>query len=323
MPELLDSQLLHALQIDGRLPFSLIANTIGVSDQTVARRYRRLRSTGLLRVRGLLEPSKVGRTQWIVRIRCTPNAAKTIAEALARRVDTSWISLIAGGAEFVCVHDSRSHTDQPNPLLEKLPLSRGVLGIDAHCVLHEFFGGTDSLIYKHGPLDAAQVEALKPPRANQPPIPRHLRADDEPLLWALEHDGRATVTLMAAETGWSESRIRRRITELVEADILYFDVDFDQALLDLQMRAVMWLRVAPDQLAATGNALAEHPEVGYVAATTGATNLYCAVSCATPEALYSYLTDGVAQLCAIQHLEVDPIVRSVKNSSLRGAFTSE
>jgi DNA-binding Lrp family transcriptional regulator len=32
MPELLDRQLLHALQIYGRQPFNLIANTIGVSD---------------------------------------------------------------------------------------------------------------------------------------------------------------------------------------------------------------------------------------------------------------------------------------------------
>jgi DNA-binding Lrp family transcriptional regulator len=323
MPELLDRQLLHALQIYGRQPFSLIANTIGVSDQTVARRYRRLRAAGLLRVQGLLEPSRVGRTQWIVRIRSTPNAAKKIAGALAGRVDTSWISLIAGGTEIVCVLNGRSSSDEPNPLLEKLPLSSSVLGIDAQCVLHEFFGGTDSLINKCGPLNAAQVEVLKPPLGDQSPRTCHLDADDEPLLRALAHDGRATATLMASKTGWSESKVRRRIAELVEAHILYFDVDFDQRLFDLQMRAVMWLRAPTDQLAATAHALADHPEVGYVAATTGATNLYCAVSCATPDALYGYLTDRVGQLSAIQHLEVAPVMRSVKGSSLRGSFTSE
>ncbi|MYR89980.1 AsnC family transcriptional regulator, partial [Streptomyces sp. SID685] len=40
----LDRRLVHALQIDGRAPFSTIAEALGVSDRTVARRYARLRS---------------------------------------------------------------------------------------------------------------------------------------------------------------------------------------------------------------------------------------------------------------------------------------
>jgi DNA-binding Lrp family transcriptional regulator len=319
MPDLLDHKLLHALQIDGRLPFKLIASVVGVSDQTVARRYARLHSTGLLRVRGLLEPSKVGRSQWIVRIRCNPNTAGTLAEGLARRTDTSWISLTAGGAEVVGVLNVAGHTDNPAPLLEKLPLSRGVLGIDAHCVLHEFFGGTDSLINKHGPLDADQIEALTPIPGDPPAKARIVGADDEPLLRAHEHDGRTSVAALASATSWSQSSVRRRITDLVDGRILYFDVDFDQALLDLQMRAVMWLRVSTDQLAASGHALAQHAEIGYAAATSGATNLYCAVSCPTPEALYVYLTEQVAGLNSIQHLETALIMRSVKNSGFRAS----
>src|SRR3954447_5816865 len=37
----LDRRLVHALQIDGRAPFSAIADVLGVSDRTVARRYAR------------------------------------------------------------------------------------------------------------------------------------------------------------------------------------------------------------------------------------------------------------------------------------------
>ncbi|MFI6833783.1 Lrp/AsnC family transcriptional regulator [Kribbella sp. NPDC050241] len=48
----LDRAIAHALHIDGRAPFNRIAAVLGVSDQTVARRYQRLRSGGLLRVVG-------------------------------------------------------------------------------------------------------------------------------------------------------------------------------------------------------------------------------------------------------------------------------
>jgi hypothetical protein len=142
-------------------PSASSANVLGVSDQTVARRYDRHRSSGLLRVRGLLEPSKAGRTQWIVRIRCTPGTSAAMADALARSVDISWISLISGGAGIVCVLSAPSDAD-PATLLTSLPLARGVLAIDAHCVLHEYFGGTMNLINKNGPLTWDQIEALGP-----------------------------------------------------------------------------------------------------------------------------------------------------------------
>jgi DNA-binding Lrp family transcriptional regulator len=281
----------------------------------VARRYDRLRTSGMLRVRGLLEPSKAGRTQWIVRIRCTPGISADLADTLASSVDITWISLISGGAEIVCVLSTPSDAD-PAPLLASLPLTRGVLAIDAHCVLHEYFGGTVSLINKNGPLTDDQIEALGPRPDVRPTGCRPLDPGDDRLLRALQHDGRASVASIASIAGWSQSSVRRRITALTEAHLLYFDVDFDQALLGLQMRAIMWLRVPADQLAAAGKALAGYPEVGYVAATTGSTNLYSAISCESPKALYLYVTERVARLGSVRQLETAPITHSVKTSGV-------
>ncbi|MEV0236074.1 AsnC family transcriptional regulator [Nonomuraea sp. NPDC050786] len=63
----LDRAIVHALHVDGRAPFNRIAKVLGVSDQTVARRYRRLRSDGLLTVVGQLEARRLGWVQWFVR----------------------------------------------------------------------------------------------------------------------------------------------------------------------------------------------------------------------------------------------------------------
>ena len=54
----LDRQLTQCLGVDGRASFAAIAEVLGVSDQTIARRYRRLRSAGTLRVVGLPSPKK-------------------------------------------------------------------------------------------------------------------------------------------------------------------------------------------------------------------------------------------------------------------------
>ncbi len=51
----LDQKVLQALQLDGRAPFSRIAAVLGVWDQTIARRYKRMRSSGNLRVVGMTD----------------------------------------------------------------------------------------------------------------------------------------------------------------------------------------------------------------------------------------------------------------------------
>lgn len=76
----LDRGLIHALHIDGRVPFSRIASVLGVSAQTVARRYRRLCAESGLRVVGLTDPHRAGRTQWLVRLTVTPGRLGTSRE---------------------------------------------------------------------------------------------------------------------------------------------------------------------------------------------------------------------------------------------------
>ena len=148
----LDRQLVHALQIDGRAPFSTIAGVLGVSDRTIARRYARLRSTGAVRVLGGVDPTALGAVVWFLRVRCAPAAALPVAEALARRPDTSWVSVTSGGTEITCAVRAENEADSEALLLAKLPRTPRVEGVTAHSVLHTFYCCPDSLIARLGPL---------------------------------------------------------------------------------------------------------------------------------------------------------------------------
>jgi DNA-binding Lrp family transcriptional regulator len=316
MSDLLDTQLLHALQLDGRAPFSAIADVLGVSDQTIARRYSRLHEAGRLRVRGLSDAHRLRDTRWVVRVQCTPNAAAAAADALARRADTSWISLTSGGTEIVCAVRTASGEPDNRLLLQTLPRNRFVVAMTAHCVLHTFFGDAAGVINKLGALSTQQVERLRLAEPAPSSEPVSLTELDQQLLALLGRDGRTTIAELSAATGASQTTVRRRMAELRASGALYFDVDFDQALLDLHVRAMVWLSVGPSQLVAAGEALATHPETAFVAATTGATNLYASVLAPDTSALYTYLTTGIAGLPGIERVETVPIVRTVKRSGL-------
>src|SRR4051794_58889 len=73
MLDALDFRLLHALQLDGRAPFSKIADVLGVSDRTVARRFGRLSATGTARVAGVANSYRTGHAEWLVRLRVRPS----------------------------------------------------------------------------------------------------------------------------------------------------------------------------------------------------------------------------------------------------------
>src|SRR5437763_14207891 len=82
----LDRQVVHCLAVDGRASFSDIAAVLGVSDQTVARRYRRLHGAGGFRVVGLRAKQSMGSLGWRLHLRCAPGGAAPHAPVVARRL---------------------------------------------------------------------------------------------------------------------------------------------------------------------------------------------------------------------------------------------
>jgi DNA-binding Lrp family transcriptional regulator len=327
-----DRQLLHALLVAPRAPFRLLADVIGVSDQTVGRRYRRLTQTAALGVRGLVNGQRVGWVDWMVRIKAAPGGAERIAAALARRPDTRWVRLFSGGTEINCTLQART-LEQPTALfLRGLPGSRHVTNITAHQILH-VFSPVDYHAYT-GSLSAPQVAALRaagpeapspdapppdapPPDVGQawsPPAAALLRAEDEPLLAALSRDGRAPVSELAAATHWHESTVRRRIAELQRAGVLYFDLDIDDSVLGVNAHVMMWLTVEPAHLDAAGRALAAHPEVPFAAATTGPTNLAVSAVFRDTSQVYAYLTTRLTGIPGLRSVETAPIIGTVKKA---------
>jgi DNA-binding Lrp family transcriptional regulator len=309
----LDRQLVQCLGVDGRAPFSAIAEVLGVSDQTIARRYRRLRSAGTLRVVGLKYQKSGGYGLWFLRLRCVPGSGEAIAAALARRDDTAWVQLLSGDTEVLCSLRPEGGSES---LLTRLPRSGRIVAVNAYSRLHMFTGGPDALGFfdvmpaqRFAPLQAARVRPVSG-AAGEPASDL-----DTALFAALAADGRTPFADLAAATGWSESTVRRRMDQLRELGVLYFDLEADMPAFGFRAAAWLWLSVPPSHLADAGTALAKFPEVAYVAATTGPANLSACVVCRDDESLYQFLTAKVGALPGVERMETSPVIRTVKQAS--------
>jgi DNA-binding Lrp family transcriptional regulator len=325
-----DRQIIHLLTIEPRASFRVIAAVTGISDQTAARRYRRLSEHAGLRVLGVLNGAQLGWVEWFLRLQTTPGSADSIADALARRPDTKWVRLASGGTEIICVVEARDPEQRDALFLRGLPGSRRVVQISAHSMLHDFHPGPWQAITSA--LSEAQLAALSggadPPGAHFSWAPGDASSldresalvrtpigpDDEPLLAELARDGRASHAALAAALHWHESTVRRRMDELRRAGLLVFEVDLDDRVLGQNMQAMFWLSVEPSRLEATGRALASHPEIPFAAATTGPSNLVASAVFRDTRHLYQYLTGELAALPGVSSVQTAPIIRTLKRT---------
>ncbi|QYA95204.1 AsnC family transcriptional regulator [Streptomyces anulatus] len=355
----LDRRLIHALQLDGRLPFSRIAAAVGVPERTVARRYHRLRSRLALRVVGLVDGRRTGMLDWIVRVRCAPEAVETLAVLLARRDDTSWIAPLVGGTELTCmIRTPPPGDDGRRPFFEQLARTAGVREVRAACVLRPVAGvggwagrmdalgeAEQRLLLPHRPAPADPTtpsdpaDQTDPSAPTAPTAPAHppdpadpadptealpvLSPADTALLRALAQDGRADLGRLASASGCSESTVRRRIGQLRDSGVLAFEVEIDPALFGYPIEALLWLDVPPAGLRAVAEALAGHRQVAFAALTTGPSSVFVMVECRSVSGLHSYVTDELAALRGITRIESAVTQRRTKRAGPLPATLAE
>jgi DNA-binding Lrp family transcriptional regulator len=291
-----------------------LGEVLGSSEQTVARRYRRLFDGNVLRVVGQLDTQRLGQSDWAVRIRCAPGTAPAVAAKLAQHPDTAWVQLTSGGTEIFSTIHSRDAEQRTPVLLSQLPVARQVLDLEAYCLLHLFATGLAEPPGRRE-LSANEIDQLLAPVRPRPASDRStatLQDADWPLVQALADDGRAPYRQLAARTHWHESTVRRRVEELIAAGVLYFDMDLARDALGIHSPAMLWMSVVPHKLRDVGEAIAARPEFPFVAATSGSTNLLAALACEDDHALYEYLTGEMTALDGLTHIETAPVMQSVK-----------
>ncbi|OBI08606.1 Lrp/AsnC family transcriptional regulator [Mycobacterium scrofulaceum] len=308
MIDALDGQILHALQISPRVPFRRIAEVVGATEQTVARRYHRLRRTGVVRVVGLENPWVDGDADWahwVCRIHAKPERITQLADALVRNPDVSHANVLSGWTDLVCTIRAPLGDSRDDVLLKRLPRTSSVIDIDIDAVLHTF-GRPPSAPwtgYGHKLSGAQAARILGDDRtpAGQPSRPAN---EDRPMLDALADDGRTPYSRLAERTGWSVARVRRRLAALEASRALLYDVDVLPERLGYHLSAMLWLTVPPRHTHRVGEQIAAHDHVAFAAAVSGRKNLMAVVICRDFRDLYGYLADQLGDIEEILTYEV-------------------
>ncbi|WP_042430067.1 Lrp/AsnC family transcriptional regulator [Streptacidiphilus anmyonensis] len=322
---LTDQRLVAALQCDGRVSAERAAGVLGLSPATVRRRLHALGADGTVRVviSPVARPRNGGSAGALfLRIRVLRGKLDTIVAALAAREDIPFIDVTTSGDEIFAV--ARTEPGSRDQLVfRQLPSTQAVTSLESATILHVFRLTSE---WRHQVLTEPERAALGPnepapePPASGPagsgsPGPYGVDTDalEQSLLDALAPDARLTAAALAARAGHSESTVRRRLAHLAAQGRLVTQVLVDPRCLGLPIEAKLLLQVAPDHLAATGRALAEHASVHGAFATSGPSNLHAAAYFPDLAALYGFLSHDLAGL-GITQVETAIVSRAAKRS---------
>lgn len=312
-----DRRLMHALGVNGRAPFRLVASVLGVSEQTIARRYRRLREAGVLRVLMLPAPDPADRGQ-LVRLEVQPQSIRSIAEILARRPDVSYLRLMNAGAEILFGVRARARSERDLLLLDQLPRTGRVLRTTVYSLLHHFRTPGEADWAGFGDrLSAEQCQQLQAEVGVRDQFVTRVGPSDQPIVDELALNGRATYARLARVSGMSESAVARRLELLIGSGALYGDVDTAPELLGYSAGATLYLDVSPSRVPAVGALLAAHPETAFVAAVGGPVNMIAAIRCRNVAEIYEYVTVALGRVPGVEHVEVSTVSRTIKHARSR------
>ena len=316
----LDRRIAAALQVNGRATWRQVARAVGSSESTVARRAQHLIDSGFMRVTAVADPIRCGfGYPVLVQLKCEVGTAEDAAELLAERPDVRFAALVTGAFDVVVELIVQSRRRLARILLEELPEIKGITQTTTESVLRNFKTAYDWSRDLLGPA-AAELEPARA-LAGDSIAPSTV---DLQLLQLLVEDGRRSFAQLAGALGISESMARRRVEALAAAGCLRFATFVDPHHLGYDVEVLVWMRVDLARLEETALALSTRPEVRYLSATSGFSDLTCEVILRSQDDLYAFSTETLADLPAVRQVDFALELATLKRGFFRaGDYVSK
>lgn len=267
----LEERLIHALQIEGRAPWSELAPMIGVDAVTLARRWDSLRERGLAWVTGIFPDGASA----LVDITCKPQQTGDVARQLAQIPEVMTLDHTSGGRDLLATVLADTPLSIWDTVTNRIGGLEGVRNTQTHLVTEVVMEASDWRLRALTPQEAARVPRPRPPRAR---APRTVHPDVEAALrHCLAEDGRRPVSRIAAEHGLSEQRVADGLARMRADGMLRIRTDVARTVTGWPVYAWYFMRTAAKHVQQMKGLMAKIPEARTALAVASQYNLVVAV----------------------------------------------
>lgn len=295
-----EADVFRALQEDGRVPFTAVAQRLGVSEAHVRRTVKQLIARDVFTITAVADPELMGLESmaWLA-LAVRVSHIEATATALAEFPEIDYVTITTGPWQVMAEVSCRSSHDL-YALLQRVRSMPGVQSTETYPyfhVLHQQFQWTneDERIPTIPELGSRGVGSA----------PAELDALDRVLINELQNDGRASFRDIAQRLGASERTVSARFTRLVEDGVLrVLAVGNPHAL---GFRGLAWVGFSLDERADVGEVvrqLGTIPQVSYLVSVSGRYDLMGEVACRDRDHLVATLDRRIGAIGGINAVDV-------------------
>jgi DNA-binding Lrp family transcriptional regulator len=272
-----DHELIRLLQSDPRAAYSALSKQVGLSDDAVRERLRRLRSERIIEIVASVDPGALGYTTLALVGVHLQGPAIPAARALADVPEFDLVFVPAGGFDL-CVEVVARDEEQLVSLVDEHV--RTIPGYASSTV----FLYLEVLKWRPGGLGA-------PGGAQEPPQQTaELDDADRAIMAALYDDGRASFQDLARATGISYALVRRRTRALLSSGVVRVVTIMNRLVAGTALIAGVGI-CTTGEFHEVADAIAEIDEVEVALVTTGPFDVLLEVACRDKR----HLTDLIGQ----------------------------
>jgi DNA-binding Lrp family transcriptional regulator len=296
-----DLEIVDAVQISPRASWASVARAIGVSEVTVARRWKSLESRRLAWIGVALHPAVSYGS--FIEIRCEGRQMEAIATSLGRHPDVITVGYTTGDYNLYCLTISTTLDGVLRCVHGGLPelLDANQIRISLY---RQMTGGVD---WRQGILSASDERQLhdnSKSRAHES-LPT-LTDRDRDLFLLLGRDGRSSPTELARALNVSPGAVARRLEQLQASNQIVFRCDVARPYFDLPLNMILLMK-APALLAEQTSLLLGHwRETRFCASVVGTANIILIVG------LHDLVdAEGILRRLSLEHPEVELVDQRV------------
>ena len=263
-----DLEIVDALQISPRASWASVGRAIGVSEVTVARRWKSLESRGLAWTSVALHPA-VSHGSFI-EIRCEGRQLEPLASLLSKHPDVITVGHTTGDYNLYCITIATTLDGVLQCVHGGLPelLDASQIRIS---LFRQMTGGVD---WRQGILSASDERHLhEGHRAGVQESDSTLTHKDRGLILRLGLDGRSTPTELARALSTSPAAVGRRLEQLQANHQIVFRCDVARPDFDLPLSMLLMMKAPPLNAEHTALLLGRWRETRFCASVVGAANI--------------------------------------------------
>jgi DNA-binding Lrp family transcriptional regulator len=296
-----DLELVDAVQVNPRAGWSSIAEPLGFSAVTAARRWAALAAEGAVWTGAVMGPLLFRGA--VLEFACRPGSIDPLVDALNALPDVLTVGRTVGEFDvyaLTAAPTTQALIDSLSGRFAGLPADR--LRARAYTRVH---GGPQWRLNVLNPAQTAQVRAPGRPQREV----AGLTPADRALFFALAHDARRSYADLADDLAVPPQVVRRRLELLRRSGWLSLRADLARPLAGWPLAALVWLTVPHAARARLAHDLGTRAAVRFCASTVSPANLMAIVNLRAPEELDDVLGAWSADLPSVDVCEYRLILR--------------